>query len=219
MRFLPWMMLATLGCSPSDTAVRLVVTYDSSWSLDGFAMFAEQQSTLVGVAHRVRMILPDTWADRAIAIELWGLKGSQRWAWGSVTVTPVRNREVTVEIALTRLPCGAWCTEDATSCDGDGVAVCTRNELGCTDWGAATPCPSDKPYCSLGTCLASCIDECMVGEARCDGPNALVLCGPRDSCFAWQPALPCQAGEVCTNGACRAMCQDGDSRASPVLRL
>jgi N-acetylneuraminic acid mutarotase len=207
-----WGLLAlwAAGCSAGDTtSVRLAVRYDAAWGLDGLRVAALTKAADAALAHEVRLLVPDAWSS-AITVEVWGHKAHQRFAYGSATVTLVRGGEARGEVVLARLPCGAWCTPGTTSCLGENQLTCTKDELGCTAWSNPAPCTGATPYCSFGVCLAACVDECAAGEKRCEGPGALRLCGQQagDSCLHWLAPLSCADGQTCSNGACRATCQD-----------
>jgi hypothetical protein len=195
------------------TTVRLTLRYDDAWGLDAVEIKAQAQGTTGGspIARELQLLVPDAWAGRAVKIELWGLRGEERYAYGSATVSPVLKGEVRADVPLTRLPCGAWCTTGAMQCDGEAVVVCEqRNDDSCLEWSEPVPCSSDAPYCSFGVCAATCTDECATGEARCDGPSAVRQCGRTGSrpCLAWLPAVVCGAGETCSNGRCATGCTD-----------
>jgi N-acetylneuraminic acid mutarotase len=201
-----------VGCSSSnETRLRVEVHYDASWRLTGFAIDAMGKHQVAPVQPELLVLVPDAWGGRSTALDVWGLRGTDRWAHGKLTLTPIVGKEVRGEIALARLPCGAWCQPGAKTCVGDGVATCQmRASDGCMEWSAPVACPSSLPYCSLGACLASCIDECAPGDVRCDGPNGLRICGQAatpGSCKVWLPATPCPSGTTCSNGACRSQCQ------------
>ncbi|MGE0872469.1 MAG: hypothetical protein AB7P03_28195 [Kofleriaceae bacterium] len=199
-----------LACGEAPTAIELSVAYDDTWQLSDLRIASSMQATTIAPAHRVRLLVPDGWADNTVHIELWGMRAADTWAYGDVIVTPVTQEVVTTSVTLERVPCGAWCELGATMCVGDGVAICEQRDDSCNQWTDPVACGGDTPYCSLGTCLAECVDECAPGEMRCSGPQGEQQCGNNDSdaCSDWLPVEPCGEGETCSNGGCRASCQD-----------
>jgi hypothetical protein len=205
------MSAVSCGGDGSATTLRLTLRYETAWGLGTVEVKAHETSERSPIAHELQVLMPDEWAGSAVMVELWGLRAEDRYAYGSVTVTPVRRGEVRAEVALTRLPCGAWCTTGATQCEGEAVVACEqRNDDSCLEWSVPIACPVDAPYCSFGVCAATCTDECAEGEARCDGPGAARRCGRVGDrpCFQWLPAVACSAGESCANGRCAAGCTD-----------
>lgn len=204
--------LAAIACTgPGDTLVALDVRYDDAWGMTTFDVTAADRQGSVDPSHDVVIAMPDDWAGTAIEIELRGLRGDEIWAHGEVTVTPVRDDIVGATLDLSRLPCGAWCTPGATTCIGDGVAICEQRDAdSCFEWSDPLACGGATPYCSLGTCLADCIDECAPGEMRCAGPAGEQACGEADSdaCRDWMPVVACSGGDTCSNGTCRPGCDD-----------
>ena len=198
------------GCS-SETTLRLKLSYDASWGLDTLGVDVVDKKTMdAAMAHELRLIVPDGWAPGPLAVDVWGKHGAEKRAWGRADVSPIAHREVSAEVVLTKLPCGAWCAPGGTECISEAVATCQSTQDGCTDWGAPTACPPDRPYCSFGVCGASCIDECATGETRCEGPGGLRICGKDAThpCLHWLPALTCPMGQACSNGACQTTCSD-----------
>jgi hypothetical protein len=105
--------------------------------------------------------------------------------------------------------CADECINGATRCAPGGVQTCGNiDEDACTDWGPAVPCAGDQ-VCSNGACAETCADECPPGATRC-GANGVETCGnfDNDDCAEWSLTSPCPAGQVCSNGACAASCND-----------
>jgi len=196
--------------SPAGTAVELDVGYDDRWNLTGLTVTAKDQASTIDPEHDVKIRVPDAWAGTAVPIRVWGIRGGDLWAQGSVTVTPILDRTVSDAVTLVPIPCGAWCTVGDTMCVGDGVATCQLDEESCTMWSEPAACGGDTPYCSLGTCLADCVPECADDETRCAGPTGVQVCGNNDSdtCRDWLPVTACADGETCSNGHCGDACQD-----------
>ncbi|MGE3547405.1 MAG: hypothetical protein AB7L28_26000 [Kofleriaceae bacterium] len=204
-------MLALAACDPSPTVVELSVVYDDSWSLSELRVATDTETSTIDARHDVRILVPEQWVGNELAIEMWGMRADDAWAHGSVSVTPVVDQVVAATITLNRLPCGAWCQLGATTCIGDGVAICEqRDDDSCYEWSEPVECGDGTPYCSAGQCSASCIDECVEGETRCAGAGGYQRCGNADSdeCTDWLAVEACDAPQVCSNGSCQAMCQD-----------
>ena len=190
-RIAPLALLAACGGADKEegeedlTVLRVSVTFDAPWGIGALevAIGDETWPASEGApesGHSVALILDDALAGSPIDIEVWGLSGGARIAWGVEIGTPVLHDAVAVTIALTRLPCGDFCIEGATQCAGDGVATCERSE-GCLAWSDSTPCSKDAPFCSLGLCATTCVDECAAGARMCDGAGAWRECGNVDS--------------------------------------
>jgi hypothetical protein len=203
--------LTACSSSASSTQVVLDVTYQDSWGLTRFDYEVASREASSQVARRVTVFIPEALIGQSVELEVWGLRADTRYAHGQVTVTPVRDQTVHATLTMSRVPCGAWCTLGAQTCQGDAMVTCEQlDDDGCYEWSMATACPEDAPYCSLGSCSATCTDECASGETRCDGPGGLRVCGQGDSdgCLDWLPAVACGEGETCANGACTTSCQD-----------
>ncbi|MEM9069703.1 MAG: hypothetical protein AAGE52_14420 [Myxococcota bacterium] len=194
----------------SDTAIRLQVSYDDSWGLTSLRVAARDAEVVVDAAHELLVLVPDAWAEEDLLLEVTGFRGDERYAAGRTTTVPRLGEEVSAEVVLARLPCGAWCTEGTTTCGVDAVLTCIVGEDGCADWGPPTPCDSTTPFCSLGVCTRDCVDECAEGDQRCAGATGIEICGEADSdsCRDWLPVMACGEGTVCSAGECRPECQD-----------
>ncbi|MGE0870481.1 MAG: hypothetical protein AB7P03_18095 [Kofleriaceae bacterium] len=204
-------LLAVVGCGESFTTIQLAVGYDDSWSLSEMHVASLEQSSTVDPRHELTIQVPDEWAGEPITIEIWGLRASDRIAHGKVTVTPVMDVIVSTTVNLELVPCGVWCTAGATMCAGDAVVICEqRGDDHCFEWSDAIACEATSPYCSVGTCSTTCVDECADGETRCAGPSGTQSCGQADSdeCLDWLDVTPCSAGQVCSNASCGPSCQD-----------
>jgi hypothetical protein len=216
MRTLHLVSLACLGwlaacAAPSATAIELDVSYDESWRLTALAVRGADNASSIAPRRKIRILVPEVWTATSIKFDLRGMRGDSVRARGSVTVTPIADRTVSAPVALALVPCGAWCVAGATTCTGDGVSVCEqRDDDRCFEWSDPVPCGGAAPYCSLGTCLAACVDECADGEVRCAGPEGVQRCGQADSdsCRDWSPVEPCAAGTTCSAGHCAATCDD-----------
>ncbi len=202
-----WMTLVA-SCSGGETAVRLTVLYEEAWTLDDLDVAAGERSTRLSAAHEIVVLLSDDVAGEDLTIEVSGLRDGTRVAFGRVVVRPILGTEVRATVALSRLACGAWCTDGASACEGDAFVSCQRDEDGCMRWGAALACPSTAPFCSLGACNTACVDECADGERRCAGPEGVQQCGQADSdpCRDWLTVTACAQGEQCENGRCASAC-------------
>jgi subtilisin-like proprotein convertase family protein len=199
--------LAACGGGTGPTTIQLRVRYDAAWGLTGLVVSADGQVGQGPVGGAVDVLVPDAWAGAPHVLEVAGVRGGDRVAAARIAVTPVLGARVSADVGLSLLPCGAWCTTSATECQGDGVAVCEVRDT-CRGWSAPVPCGGDTPFCSLGVCGQSCIDECAAGERRCAGPQGFQICGQADgdTCRDWQAVVVCPAGESCSNGQCAPAC-------------
>ncbi len=202
-------VLLLVSCGGSDTTVRLAIEYDDAWELNEFEISANGQIAHVNAAHEVLVWVSDAWAEQDITVEVAGFRDGQRYAFGRVDVTPVLGTEVRATVALSRLPCGEWCTAGSMACESDGVVVCEEQD-GCMRWSTRVACPSAAPFCSLGVCDTRCIDECAAGERRCTGPGGSQVCGQGDSdtCLEWLASTACNEGESCSFGSCTSVCRN-----------
>jgi alpha-tubulin suppressor-like RCC1 family protein len=203
--------IASVGCTSGGGTVRLNVEYQDSWGLTELVVTADGLVGRAGAVHELVIRVPPRSIDRSMEIAIVGLRDGTPHAAARIVVTPRSDREERATISLALLPCGAWCTEGSTQCEGDGVALCEqRDEDSCMEWGRAVPCGPDAPECAGGHCRPACFDECAEGESECAGPNALRVCAQVDSdaCLDWQRATECPAAQVCHLGACRTGCVD-----------
>jgi|GEM_PF-1165204 len=109
--------------------------------------------------------------------------------------------------------CVAECRDECgevglTRCDGLGVEVCERGAEGCLQWGTPTSCPLGTS-CSLGSCAATCSDECELGKKVCEA-GGVVMCGQYDADTCADRGLPqaCPTGESCSGGICGRACNN-----------
>lgn len=91
------------------------------------------------------------------------------------------------------------CTEGEGQCVGDQIRRCEKDADGCLGWSEATACPQDKPYCSLGQCAATCVDECQSGDHGCVDARSFWQCGNHDSdgCRDRSTPIACLPDERC----------------------
>jgi hypothetical protein len=105
------------------------------------------------------------------------------------------------------MSCSTWCTEGASSCAGSGFRICERHdENECPSWGEIKSCPAEAPFCSLGQCASTCVNECAQGESRCAGAMQIQHCGQggdTDACTDWLMEEACPEGQRCETGGCR----------------
>ncbi len=190
--------------------MRLTVLYEDSWALSHLQVTADGRDTQIPATHEVLVWTDEAWADREITIEVSGLRDGRRYAFGRVLVKPLPGTEIHATITLSRLPCGAWCSEGTTACESDGVVVCEAQADGCLRWSDRVACPSATPSCSFGICDSVCIDECAEGERRCAGPFGVETCGQADSdaCLDWMPPTSCGDARTCSLASCRTECLD-----------
>jgi hypothetical protein len=204
--------MGLVACSGgAETIVHVTVRYPAAWGLDRFDWRIGDDAVTTAASGQARILLAGERANVPLALTLLASRGAERYAAGRAQVTPRPGAMVEIEIFLARLPCGAWCSPGATTCFGDSVAVCEeRDGDDCPEWSDPVVCSPDAPYCSLGACAATCVDECAAGETRCVGPGAVQVCGNSDNdpCRDWGQPLTCEGGEVCASGQCAATCSD-----------
>ncbi|MFH0903212.1 MAG: hypothetical protein V2A73_21495, partial [Pseudomonadota bacterium] len=68
--------------SPRVTAVRLDLVFEESWDLTGFQLIVGERELTVGALSSVRLLVPDDWADHSLSISAFGLRASERLAYG-----------------------------------------------------------------------------------------------------------------------------------------
>lgn len=109
--------------------------------------------------------------------------------------------------------CEAQCRDECgeaglARCDGWAVELCERGATGCLQWGAPTACPIGTT-CSLGSCGATCADECELGNTTCEA-GGVVRCGQYDGDACTDRGLPlaCADGESCSGGECGSGCSN-----------
>src|SRR5262249_31587301 len=142
--------LFVVACTASPgTSVKLSVHYDPGWALERLDFTIGDQATSSRPASTFVLLLRDDWAGMPLSIRVSGMRDGQRYAAAETVMTPSLGREIALSIDLTRLPCGAWCSPGATTCDGDGVATCEQHADGCMAWSAPVGCPAAMPSCSL----------------------------------------------------------------------
>ncbi len=200
--------LAACSSSPRTTRVRIEVELDDAWGLEALHVSVADETTEVALSRAVTLVVPDEWGGRELEVGVSGMRGRARRARGTATVTPITGDTVVARVILAEIPCGDFCTPGATSCEIDSVVTCVRGADGCAAWTNPQRCEAPTPFCSLGTCADSCVDECAAGEARCAGPGAVQTCGQDDSdaCREWTAAVGCEEGATCSAGQCRTEC-------------
>ncbi len=103
--------------------------------------------------------------------------------------------------------CNSECSEGALSCQGNTVRICGEfDEDACLEWGTLRECAVGET-CSLGTCSATCGDECAQGSRAC-AEGGYRECGnfDEDECVEWSQVIACGEGEGCSGGICSAVC-------------
>ncbi|MEM9070128.1 MAG: hypothetical protein AAGE52_16595 [Myxococcota bacterium] len=207
-RFLLSMLLVACSGS-SSTRVRLAVDYEEDWGLTELEVDSERMRRRVDPAPELLLFVPDDWAGN-LEVVVRGFRGTELIAVGRATLMPVVGEEVRAAVVLSRIACGEWCAPGSLRCEGDGVSECALDAGGCAVWGPSTACEAPTPFCSLGRCAETCVDECADGELRCAGTRESERCGNYDSdpCLEWGDARACSAAETCSGGTCRSGCVD-----------
>ncbi len=104
--------------------------------------------------------------------------------------------------------CVDECENGSARCRLNGYETCGNfDDDACAEWSAVIPC-EDAQVCSQGRCAADCSDECgQEGQRQCSG-NGFQVCGKHDEdpCLEWGNVTPCEDGQACSAGQCRAAC-------------
>jgi hypothetical protein len=200
------------ACNQPATKIAAAVEYDDAWQLQTLLIKAKDKPRSLEAQHDVTFVIPDDWAGAPVTFEMWGLVGdANKKAYAKVDVTPVLDDTVDATLSLKLLDCSTPCTVGTVRCDGDaGVAMCLAVE-GCGVWSQPVACPSATPFCSAGTCAATCTDECTMGTVQCDGTGATKTCGQADAdaCLDWKDPVACPAAQTCSGaGVCSSNCTD-----------
>jgi len=108
--------------------------------------------------------------------------------------------------------CKAGCSNE---CDAVDARACVAGTVGqyticgnadddpCLEWGTPQAC-GEGLVCSSGACVQACTDDCDADAVRCTGDAAVQTCGDHngDGCRDWSTPAPCQAWQLCDEGAC-----------------
>ncbi|MCC6751925.1 MAG: hypothetical protein IT371_30000 [Deltaproteobacteria bacterium] len=226
------LLLAACGQDVVPTAVRLTVEFDLGWKLDqllveGSALGAEpgpklshtpEPPTPLASGYKVVLLLPESWAERETTLTVTGLAAGKGVAQGLTRQTPKLGVVLEATVRLEKTACPTTCTLGLAECVGDRTRVCQKGIDGCPAWSAPHACPSQRPYCSSGSCVATCADECPTAAARRCTAGGFRVCGQHDSdpCLDWGPSTSCGTGEECreTDGACVPSCASGTCTCS-----
>lgn|GEM_PF-5307670 len=191
------------GCAQEPAAIRLSVTYDASWGLDAMELRSGARAEQLAPTREISLLVGDDAASSPMALELVGFANGELRARGTTTVTPEPGRTVSAQIDLRAAACDSPCEAGDVRCQADGVQTCEADTDGCTGWSAAVACPGDAPFCSLGRCGTTCVDECS--ESVCDG-DVYRDCGQfdGDDCLDLAADQSCESSDPCETGACTA---------------
>lgn len=200
--WLAFLLVAACG----DTRIRVTIEGDGALAVDSYQLRVADRLGIGDPLTTLDVIVRDEIAGAPQTIELWALYAGQQVAYGKAMVTPEEGSTVDVTVGMTPMACGMWCTPGALSCDGDGTRECVQATSGCLELGPTTACPASAPFCSNGSCSATCSDECTEGMSACDGAVAVRTCGQfdTDECTDWSSSTSCGANQRCTNGSCGA---------------
>ncbi len=192
----------------AETALRVSLSFDETWGLDELELVVDKSRDTGPVARELYVRVPDDRDGRDITLAIWGKRAGQPIAHAEVRAQVRAGATVEVDAVMARLACGAWCTPGERSCRPGGVSVCEERDDGCMEWSEPVACPSETPFCSLGACANTCVDECVAGETHCAGPDGVLACGQvdGDDCLDWLVEASCPDGQVCSNGECDAVC-------------
>jgi hypothetical protein len=182
------------GCSARPaTIIRVELAYPGSWGLTGIEVRSGERDVRAGIAAVVRIIVPDDWADRTTDLDVWGLRGEQRYAFAHVQTSPIRGDEVTVQAELALTPC----SDCGAGADGGVAGAVDAGVAGGADAGGGDPC--DGVTCTSPP-AAMCLDADTLrayGAGSCAG----------GACSYPPTDTPCAGG--CQGGACASPGCDG----------
>ncbi len=200
------LLLIVAACGTSPSAVRLQIEAPPQMVLDEISIQMGAERRPSPMVDEITLLVPDDWSGEFLRLEVTGLRGGSVLASGATEVAPVEGVTVHARVRLVDASCPQTCTLDAVRCDGDGVITCTTSPMGCPVWSPPVACSSDRPFCSNGTCAATCVDECVTGETTCDGKSMQRGCGQADSdtCRDWIASTSCNTDQVCSEDRCTA---------------
>jgi hypothetical protein len=204
--------------------VHVEVTPQRGLTLDSYEVRVGQFEHTMPPTNAFDVVVPTASVGQPTAVSVAALASGQQVGYGAAMVTPNPGVSTDVAIALTANTntCTTSCTAGETVCanSGEATVTCEIGSDGCLDWSSPKSCPSNAPFCSNGTCAASCSNECSsVGETDCDGASVRTCqTSPDDSCLHWSVPVACDsppAGEclnattlvaygsgTCSNGTC-----------------
>ncbi len=190
----------------APTQLDLEVVAEASWGIDDYQVRVGDRAALASAQQRLTVLLPDELAGHPAQVQVWGLVDGIQVAYGKAMVIPSKSATVPTQVTLGKVECSTWCEPGAQSCEGDARVECRQGANGCVGWGPSTPCPEATPYCSNGSCDATCTDECAPGATRCQSSATVQTCGEHDSdpCRDWSTPAACPGGTTCDDGACES---------------
>jgi hypothetical protein len=215
-------LVVLAACTSHGTLVHLTVSSDASSTLDHYMLRIGDNSVTSAALTELDVEVPDAMAGQPAMLRVWGNSAGQSVAYGTTMVTPVLHATTDATVTLAALACSpsSTCTNDGEIvCSDEATITCGYDDSGCLTWSTPSACAAPTPYCSNGTCAATCSNECAtVGQTECDG-DQVRTCGtvPTDSCRHWlvpaacdMPPAPTCASQttlstyagVCASGAC-----------------
>ncbi|HEY1547421.1 MAG TPA: hypothetical protein VGG28_06365 [Kofleriaceae bacterium] len=182
-------MLAAACTDASYTIVHIQVTPQKGLSLDSYQVRVGEFLHSMPPNNAFDVVVPSPSIGQPTTVSVAAMLSGQQVAYGAAMVTPAAGVTTDAAISLGSGTCPTSCTVGETVCSssGESTTTCELGSGGCSDWSAPKACPSNAPFCSNGTCAASCTDECStVGETDCDG-TAVRTCQSNsgDSCLGW----------------------------------
>ncbi len=203
-------VLIVTACADAPTGIRLHVERDAvEVQLEAYDVRVAGRTARTLPADVLELLVAQPRTDAATAVEVWGVAGDSPIMYGAAEVALEPHQFVDATVTLASLDCDAGCTLGDARCENNGVVTCEHDSLGCPAWGGARACPSDLPFCSAGTCAATCTDECDPGAIRCVDDGARAECGEHDEdpCRDWSAPIGCGTGQRCDAGICGSSCQ------------
>jgi hypothetical protein len=216
------LLLAAACTDASYTIVHVQVTPQRGLTLDSYEVHIGEFLHSMPPTNTFDVVVPTPSIDQPTVVSVAAMLSGQQVAYGAAMVTPAAGVTTNTSIALTASTCPTTCTVGEIVCadSGESTTTCEIGSGGCSAWSAPKACPSNTPFCSNGTCAASCTNECTsVGQTDCDG-TAVRTCQANadDSCLGWSVPVACDdppqatctsattlstyGAGTCSNGAC-----------------
>lgn len=108
-------------------------------------------------------------------------------------------------------PAGQGCVDDC-AVEGERICidalrqqVCVNNQ-GCLRWSSAQACGAGQSCVAGEGCVSSCQEDCVPGEAICEGAGRRQCEAGPDGCLTYGAVEACPSGTVCDNGQCASDC-------------
>ena len=187
--------LAAACTDPSYTMVHVDVKPQPGLTLDSYDIRVAEFEHSMPPTNTFDVVVPTDAIGQPTTIIVAAMDGTKQVAYGAAMITPMLGTTTDTSITLASSTCPTTCTQGEIVCSGEATITCEIGSGGCYDWSAPTPCPSTRPFCSNGTCAASCSNDCTtVGQTDCDG-DAVRTCqtSDTDTCLHWSVPVSCDS--------------------------